>query len=427
MMHTARPSRRLRNGAALLVALSAVTAALAPAVGRAQGPAPAASAATQDSVRPALAAPINAGLDLLSAGKFREALAKVAEAEALAPERTPYENFILDQLRGGAAAGAGEQEVALRSFEAALASGRLQGAQARAIIEGLVGTSYRLKDYARTVAFGRRYAQEGGSNPQVRRLVANALVQQADWAGASAAIQALLADDEAAGRRPAEDQLRLLASSQNKAGDQAGYQQTVERLLRHHPKPAYWRDRIAQLQSAPGFDAALQIDSYRLLAVVGGLEGTAEHATLAELALKAGLPGEAKVTLDAAAAAGKPGTSGGTDAALRDSATRQAAADAKTLDAAPAPSASGNALVGQGLALAGSGQAARGAALVEQGLAKGGVTRPDLARLRLGWAAVLAGRSDAARAAFSALQATPGSVGELARLWLIHLDRPAGA
>src|SRR5262245_25289384 len=95
-----------------------------------------ASVLAQDSVRPELGKPLSAGIELLKAGKFTEALAKVKEAEAI-PDRTPYENFVLDQLRGGAAAGAGDTATAMRSYEAVIATNRLPPAEALPIIEGL--------------------------------------------------------------------------------------------------------------------------------------------------------------------------------------------------------------------------------------------------------------------------------------------------
>ena len=394
--------------------------ALASLAAHAQAAAPA-SAAAQDALRAVITAPITEARDLLAAGKFKEALAKVAEAEKV-PDRTPYENFILDQLRGGAAAGAGDIDTAVRSFEAALATGRLQGPDALNIVEGLVGSAYRQKDFARAVTWGQRYLAEGGKSPQVRRLLVNALYQRADWPGAAKELQALIGEEETAGRRPPEDLLRLLGSAQNKQSDTPGYVQTLERLLRYHPKPAYWRDRVSRVQSASGFDDALLIDSFRLLQTVGGLDDASEYSGLADLALRAGLPAEAQAVLEAGYAAGKLGAE---QQPLRERATKLAAADAKQLDIAPAANASANALVAQGLALATSGHTVKGLPLIEQGLAKGGVAKPDLVRLRLAWLSIKAGRNDVARAQLKDLTAAAGGLGELARLWLIHLDKPA--
>jgi hypothetical protein len=380
---------------------------------------------TTDTLRPEVATPARAGIDLLKAGQFKEALAKVAEAEAV-PNRTPYENFVLDQLRAGAAAGLGDTATAMKSYEAALATGRMPQADALGIIEGLAGSAYKLKDWDRSIAWSRRYFENGGTNPQMRRVLANALVQKGDNAGAAKELTKLIGDEEAGGRRPGEDLLRLLLASQTRANDAAGSQQALEKLLRLYPKPLYWRERIAQLQRDPAFDSALLADSYRLLFAAGAFEEGAEYKALAELALRASQPGEAKSVLEAGAAASKLPA----DAApLRERAAREAAADLKDFVANPKPAATAtaNALVANGIAQATSGRAEQGIALVEQGIAKGGLTKPELARLRLGWLLAQEGRNDAAKKVFGELQGSAGGVGELARLWMIRLDRPAGA
>jgi hypothetical protein len=402
--------RRLLSGLLALLAAAAQAQPAAPA-----------SAAAQETVRAVIAPAITEARDLLAAGKFKEALAKVAEAEKV-PDRSAYENFIIDQLRGGAAAGAGDIDTAVRSFESALATGRLQGPDAQKIIEGLVGSAYQRKDLARTVVWGQRYLAEGGNSPQVRRLLVNAHYQRSEWAGAVKELQSLIGEEQATGRRPPEDLLRLLGSAQNKQNDTAGYVQTLELLLRFHPKPAYWRDRVSRVQEGTGFDDALLIDSFRFLQTVGALQEAGEYTSLADLALRAGLPAEAQAVLEAGYAAGKLGPE---QQPLRERAARQAASDAKQLDIAPAANASGNALVLQGLALATAGQTVKGLPLIEQGLAKGGVGKPELVKLRLAWLSVKAGRNDSARALLKDLVPAGASVGDLARLWLIHLDRPA--
>jgi hypothetical protein len=380
-----------------------------------------AQTAAQETLRPEVATPARAAIEALKASRFAEALSQVAEAEKV-PNRTPYENFVLDQVRGGAAAGAGDTATAVKSYEAVLATNRLPPAEALAIVEGLVGTANRAKDWERVVTWGRRYLDTGGTNAQVRRMLVNALYQRNDFAGAAKEVGTLIDADEKAGQKPGEDVLRLLASSQLKQNDEAGYSATLERLLRWHPKPPYWRDRLSRLQREAGFDDALTIDSYRLLAAAGAMEEAQDYGIAADLALRATLPTEAKKFLDAATAAGKLAPEA---EALKQRATKDSAADEKELLATTAPPASGNALVATGIAHAVAGRADRGIALVEQGLAKGNVTKPDAARLRLGWLLASAGRTEPARAVFKDLQGKPGGVGGLARLWLIHLDKPA--
>lgn len=401
----------LRRGMVAVLLAAAATAF-------AQSPTP---GAAQDALRPEVATPARAAIEALKAGRFAEALDKVAEAEKVA-NRTPYENFVLDQVRGGAAAGAGDIATAVKSYEAALATNRLPPAEAQNIMEGLVGTANRAKDWERVVTWSRRYLEAGGSNVQVRRMLVNALYQRNDFAGAAKEVGTLIDADEKAGQRPGEDLLRLLASSQLKQNDEAGYTATLDRLLRWHPKPNYWRDRLSRVQREAGFDDTYLIDSYRLLAATGAMQEAQDFGVAADLALRATLPTEAKKVLDAASASGKLAPEA---EALKARANKESAADEKELLAATTPPPSGNALVATGIAHAVAGRGERGIALVEQGLAKGNVTKPDAARLRLGWLLATNGRAEPARAVFKELLGKPGGAGSLAKLWLVHLDKPA--
>ena len=74
-------------------------------------------------MRPEVGNPLQAAQGLVKQRKGREALAEVAKAEAV-PNRTPYENFLIQQMRGSAAVVAGDSDAAIKAFEAVLASGR---------------------------------------------------------------------------------------------------------------------------------------------------------------------------------------------------------------------------------------------------------------------------------------------------------------
>ena len=64
-------------------------------------------AQAQETLRPEIGKPLQAAQELLKEGKYKDALGKVREADAVS-DRTPYENYILDRMRGSAAAGAGD-------------------------------------------------------------------------------------------------------------------------------------------------------------------------------------------------------------------------------------------------------------------------------------------------------------------------------
>ena len=81
------------------------------------------AAAAKDTLRPEVGKPLQAAQGLMKERKFKDALAKIKEAEAVTA-RTPYENFIIDQLRGSAAANDGQDALAVSSYESVVNSGR---------------------------------------------------------------------------------------------------------------------------------------------------------------------------------------------------------------------------------------------------------------------------------------------------------------
>lgn len=378
------------------------------------------AAFAEDTLRPEVAKPALAANEALRAGQFKEALAKVAEAEAVA-NRTPYETWVLDRLRAAAATGAGDTALALKSYEAVLAANRLTPEETIATLEGMLGTAAQNKDWPRAIGYARQYQKAGGTKPQVRRVLATALYQSGDHAGAVTELKAMVGEDEAAGRRPPEDQMRMMAAAQLQLKDEAGYARTLESLLKHHPKPAYWRDRLARLIRAPGFDEALTLDVYRLMAAAGAMEDANDYLVLADLSQRATLPAEVQRALEAGIAAGK--LNAAEQKVHLDKAVRDAAADVKDWDRKGPPPTAANALVNLGMAQVSAGRAETGLAFIEQGLAKG-PARPELVKLRLAWAQAQAGRKAPALATLKELQAGSGALADVARLWAIHLDRP---
>ena len=89
------------------------------------------SAAAQDAVRPAVGTPLQAAQKLIKAGKYRDALEKVQEADD-APSKTANEKLLIERMRLAAASGAGDMAAAVKAFDAVNASGKLFNAVQKA-------------------------------------------------------------------------------------------------------------------------------------------------------------------------------------------------------------------------------------------------------------------------------------------------------
>ncbi len=408
----------MRSAAMVFALLSAALAVPAGAPGGGH----ALAAEEKLTAREQVGKPVRAAEQLLKEKKYREALAKLREADAVA-DKTPYERYVIEATRAVVALDMGDEAGTIKALEAVLATGILPPAEALKRIETMAQLSYQAKDYAGAVAYGERYYKEGGSDEGLRLLVAQAYYLQNDFAGAARTSRVIVQQEDRAGRAPKESLLQLLVSSEYKQKNEAGYRDALKLLVVRYPKKEYWRDLLATVPKQPGFADRFALDLDRLMAATGTLETQDQYMEAAQLALQQGLPGDAKTLLAKGYAAGVLGKGAGAERQQRlvAMANRQAAEDLKTLpqlgpEAAAAPD--GLAWVKLGEAYASYGQYDNAIAAFRKGLQKGGLKHPDDARLHLGIACLDAGQKDKAEAALGAVTGNDGAR-ELAQLWLL--------
>jgi hypothetical protein len=153
-----------------------------------------------------------------------------------------------------------------------------------------------------------------------------------------------------------------------------------------------------------------------------------QYLEMAQLSMQAGYPIEARKVLDQGFEKGVlgQGAQAGKARTMRDTARREAASDEKRLADGSLKSANtkdGSGSVAFGLSYVIGGHADKGLAMMEEGLARGGLKRPDDARLRLGMAYALAGRKDKAAEVLAAVKGSDGPA-DLAHLWQLQLKAP---
>jgi hypothetical protein len=378
----------------------------------------------QQAVRVEIGKPLQAAQELIRARRYKEALAKVREAEA-AGARSASETLLIERMRLSAASGAGDMDAMSRSFE--IVGRQVPAAERLRMIESLAGGYYRGKDYARAVQWSQRFFNEGGQSASMRSLLVQSLYLAGDYAGAARELTAEITQAEKAGQVPGEDRLKLLANAANKVNDTAGYVWAIERLVAHYPRHEYWVDLLGRLQRKPGFSDRLALDVYRLALATGTLTQPRDYVDMAQLALQAGLPAEAQYIVNRGFATGVLGK--GPEAErhhrLKDLAAKRLeearGVQARRLEDARAAK-DGSALLDAGMELIFVNEKARGLDLMAQGIAKGNLRRPDDAKLHYAVGQVLAG--DPARAQ-STLKGVGGKDGtaDLARLWGLYLRK----
>ena len=398
-----------------------VAGALLLAAGLAAG-----SARAEDALRPELGKPLQSAQELLKAQKYKDALARVRDADAIGG-KTAYETSVIERMRFIAANGAGDTEVAAKALDALIATGRLAAADQQKFAQALAVAYYRARNYAQAIEWTARYFKDGGNDPQMRTVLIQSRYLAGDFAGAAKDLHTEFAADEKNGGKPAEERLQMLATCYLKLNDNAGYAGVLEKLVVHYPKKEYWADLLHRIQKKPGFADRLALDVFRLK-LAGGNPGSASYTMeMAQLALQQGYPAEAKKVVDQGYAAGVLGS--GNEAErhkrLRDLVDKQLAEDRKSLaqsENQAMAAKDGGGLVNVGFNYVLNGQNDKGLALMEQGIARGNLKRPEDAKLHLGVACLLAGQKARAQQVLKTVQGNDGTA-DLARLWLLHAQR----
>ena len=382
----------------------------------------------QDAVRPDIGKPLQAAEALIKTQHYKEALAKVREADAAGP-RAGTESYLVERMRMAAAAGAGDVDTAARSFDVLSGSGRVSGPDKVRMMESLAVGYYRAGQYAKAMQWGQRYFKEGGTSPAIRTMLIQSQYLGGDLAGAVRELTAEVQADERAGTPPPEDRLKLLLNAATKQGDSNGVVYAIEKLVTYYPKKEYWVDLMSRMQRKATFSDRLSLDAYRLSLATGSMTAPADFMEMAQLALQADLATEGKQVVDKGFAIGALGT--GPEAnrhnrlrALVDKQLKEDAASRAKDEADAESSRSGDGLVSLGMRLVYSGQAAKGVQLIQKGIAKGDLKRPEDAKLHLGIAQLAAGDKAKAQATFKTVQGSDGT-SDLARLWALYARRAA--
>ena len=379
------------------------------------------SVAHAQGVRPEVGKPLQQASDLLKAGKAKEALVKVHEAEAVGGI-TPAERQTIDGMKASAAQRAGDMATAIQALES-LAS-RASGAQLGTYAEQLASAYVQQRNNAKATEWLNKAVAAGNTGASVKQMQAYLQGASGDYGAIARDSGAAVTAAEQAGRRPDEGDLLRLADAQQRTGNNAGYVVTLEKLLTHYPKKDYWNAYLSRLPRKAGFADRFVLDLFRLRLASGTLTKTEDFMEMAQLALQAGLPAEARRIADQGIKAGVLGT--GPEAArhnrLRDLAVKQEGEAKATLanQASEAEGfAEGDGLVKVGYAYVSLGQVDKGLDLIQKGIAKGNLKRPEDAKLRLGMAQLQSPKGKAT--AVQTLRSVKGNDGgaEIARLWTI--------
>jgi hypothetical protein len=374
------------------------------------------SIAHAEAVRAEVGKPLQEAQKLASAGKYKEALAKLKEADAVGG-KSDLEKFQIEYTRGSAATAAGENDTAARAFEYVLASPKLAPAQAPKITEALASIYLRARDYPKAITYIQKVLKDNPNNATMREQLIQTYYQSGKLNEAAKELQGA----------KSEGSLQMLANIQLKQNDKAGYVQTLEKLAASYPKASYWADLLNRVVGKPGFSPSLNLDVMRLKLALKQITKPSEFMEMGQLALQAGNPAEAIKIVDEGYKKGALGT--GADAGrhqrLKDLALKTQAdlqKNAATQEANFRKEKDADGLANLGYAMVSEGKA-DGLKLMEEAIKLGTGRRPEEVKLHYGVAQYIAGKK---AAAISTLKSVKGTAGEpeLARYWTMYINNP---
>jgi tetratricopeptide (TPR) repeat protein len=378
----------------------------------------------QEALRPAVGKPLAQAKSLLNAGRYANAMAAVRQADAAAG-KTAHEQLVINEMRAAIASRSGDMNTAANAYKALLDSGAVSGAEALNMMQGEVSIAYTQKNYANVVYWAERYLKAGGTAPAVYTSLLQGYYLQGKYAEAARLQQQQIAAETRGGKAPREEQLQLLYSCQQHMGDKTGQLATIKQLIAYYPKPDYWLNMIDTVRTRPGFSDRLLLDIYRIEFSLGLVNKPDEAMDYAELAVQAGLPGEAKDVVDKSFAGGLLGT--GPEASRHQrlrNLVNKAYTDGKAAlgkeDANAATDHDGNHLLALGETYVSYGDFARGLPMMEQGIAKDDLRHPEDAKLQLGIAYWKAGQTPKALAELRSVGGNEG-VADVAALWMLRI------
>lgn len=381
--------------------------------------------AQAQALRPEVGKPLQQAYDLIKAGKGKEALAKVREAEA-APNKTAAESLQIDRMKAAAAQRAGDPGAAIQALESLY--GKVPAAEQGQVAEQLASAHATAKNNAKASEWVQKAQAAGNNSATLKQLQAYLQGSSGDFAAVAKDAAAAVSAAEQAGRKPDEADLLRLADAQQRTGNTAGQAATLEKLLFSYPKKDYWAIYLSRLQRKSGFSDRFSLDVMRLKLVTGSLSKTEDFMEMAQLALQAGYPAEGKAIVDKGFAAGVLGTGAEAERhkrlrALADKQEAEAKTSINQRASAAVAAKEGNDLVQIGFAYSTMGQADKGIPLIEQAIAKGGLKRPEDAKLRLGQAILQSGAKNKPKAV-QTLRSVQGADGaaDLGRLWALYAN-----
>lgn len=372
----------------------------------------------------AVAVPLQAAQKAMAAKQWDTALAEIKKAQAV-EKKTPAEDYQIDEFLGYVLVQQKKYSQAAPVFERMLNSGLVPPDQVDERTKAVAQMYFQEKEYKKSADWAKKWLASHPGQEDMAVLLGQSQYLLEDYKSAASTMAGVVANAEKAGQTPKESYIQIVLSSHFKVDNKEGVADALRKMVRYYPQPQYW-DNLVDIYRRKQTSDRVTLGFYRLMNDVGILKDKGDYMEMSQLAIEAGVPGEAEQIMQKGMENGTLKSDDKTEQGrynrLLDAAKKQAAADRSSLaqQAKDAEKASqGQASVGLGQAYLSYGMYDEAIAAIQAGLKKGGVTDADEAQISLGLAQLKKGQKDAARQTFKAVKAD-GKWADLASLWAIR-------
>jgi len=363
--------------------------------------------------------------EAISKKQWDAALPEIKKAQAV-EKKTPFEAYQIDEFLGYVLIQQKKYAEAAPVYERTLNSGFLPQDQADDRMKTLAQLYFQVKEYKKSAEWAKKSLERSPNDESMGQLLAQAYYLMEDFPSAATAMTKVVRNAERAGRKPQENWLQIVLSSHFKANNKDGVAAALKDMVRYYPNEEYWENLLDIYRRKNSSDDRLVLGYYRLMENVGALKDRGDIVEMAQLAMDAGVPGEAEQIVERNIQNGTlksdDKTEQGRYERLLNSAKKQASADRASLAQLAKEaekSTQGQADVALGHAYLSYGQYDEAIAAIERGLKKGGVTDVDEAQILLGIALLKKGQKEQARRAFNAVK-DDSKWSDLSDLWVIR-------
>lgn len=409
----------------IAVAISLALGAMVPAVTLLAPAAQAAEEKQQNKITTkAVAVPLKAAQEAMQKKQWDTALSEIKKAAAV-DKKTPFEAYQIDEFLGFVLIQQKKFGEAAPVFERMLNSGLMPADQVDERTKTVAQLYFQVKDYNKAAQWAKKWLEKHPNTEDMGILLGQSQYLLNDFKGAAATMSTVINNAEKAGRKPDENWIQIVMSSHFKLDNKDGIGEALKKMVRYYPKEEYW-DNLLDIYRRKAQGDRMTLGYYRLMNDVGVLKEKGDVVEMAQLAMDAGVPGEAQTVVQKGMDSGTLKSADKTEQGRYDrllaGAKKQSdvdKAELASLAASAEKSTSGQPLVALGQAYLSYGEIDKAIAALQKGIGMPGVTDIDEAQISLGIAYLKKGQKEQARQAFNAVK--DGSKwNDLADLWVIR-------